>query len=91
MLHLYAVLFDFEAINMDRAELMNKLRDEGVGTQVHYLPVHMQPYYMQRYGDINLAGSLAYYDRVLSLPLYPGMNDNDVDFVIEKLSLIINT
>ena len=56
-----------------------------VGSQVHYIPVHSQPYYRDRYGDLDLPGAQAWYERCLSLPLYPAMEDADVDRVIEAL------
>ena len=56
-----------------------------MGTQVHYIPVHRQPYYRERYGELSLPGAEAWYDRCLSLPLYPGMADEDVGRVAEAL------
>ena len=79
--HLYVVLIDFAAIGVDRAAFMRKLREHGIGTQVHYLPVHRQPYYRKRYGLLDLPGADAYYARALSLPLYPAMREADVDRV----------
>lgn len=87
-LHLYAVLIDFKALGLDRATVVQRLRDQGVGAQVHYIPVHRQPYYRRRYGELNLPGADAYYARELSLPLYPDMSDNDVDRVVEALAAI---
>jgi dTDP-4-amino-4,6-dideoxygalactose transaminase len=84
-LHLYAILVDFPAIGMSRAEAMAALKADGIGTQVHYLPVNRQPYYRRRYGDTRLPGADAYYERVLSIPLYPTMADSDVDRVVEGL------
>ena len=86
--HLYAVLIDFKALGLDRATVVQRLRDQGVGAQVHYIPVHRQPYYRRRYGELNLPGADAYYARELSLPLYPDMSDNDVDRVVEALAAI---
>lgn len=83
--HLYAVLIDFSAAAIGRAGLMRALRDRGIGTMVHYLPVHQQPFYRDRYGLQDLPGAQRYYERVLSLPLYPGMTDSDVDRVVESL------
>ncbi|MBY0431833.1 MAG: DegT/DnrJ/EryC1/StrS family aminotransferase, partial [Rhodospirillales bacterium] len=89
--HLYAVLIDFPALGIDRAWLMRELRERGIGTQVHYIPVHRQPYYRERYGDFPLPGADAYYDRTLSLPLFPAMTDDDVARVAETLlSLTVN-
>ncbi len=87
--HLYVVLIDFAAAGTTRAEVMNRLRNDGIGTQVHYLPVHHQPYYRRRYGHQNLPGSEAYYERCLALPLFPGMEDGDVDGVVSALTEIL--
>ena len=58
------------------------LKARGVGTQVHYIPVHRQPYYRKLYGELELPGAEAWYARCLSLPLYPGMEDGDVATVV---------
>lgn len=87
--HLYAVLIDFATLGLSRATVMASLKDRGIGTQVHYLPVHRQPYYRSRYGNIALPGADSYYDRCLSLPLYPGMDDTDVDRVVDALSTLV--
>lgn len=88
--HLYVVHIDFEALGFDRAHLMNRLAARGIGTQVHYLPVHMQPYYRGRYGDINLPGAMHYYDRCLSLPLFATMEEKDVDRVVTELGDVLS-
>lgn len=88
--HLYAVRIDFSALGITRAELMRDLRTAGVGTQVHYIPVHGQPYYRRRYGDQDLPGAESYYRRTLSLPLFPGMADQDVDRVVEALAGVLD-
>ena len=85
VLHLMVALIDFKAAGKSRREVVEALRARGVGTQVHYIPVHTQPYYRQRYGELDLPGASAWYDRCLSLPLYPGMEDEDVDRVVEAL------
>ena len=84
--HLYVVLIDFDSAGTDRATVMNRLKQAGIGTQVHYYPVHRQPYYVDRYGRQSLTGADAYYARTLSLPLYPAMADDDVDVVIAALA-----
>jgi UDP-4-amino-4,6-dideoxy-N-acetyl-beta-L-altrosamine transaminase len=80
-LHLLVALIDFAAAGRSRADVMEALRVKGIGTQVHYIPVHRQPYYQARYGELNLPGAEAWYDRCLTLPLYPAMADADVDRV----------
>jgi dTDP-4-amino-4,6-dideoxygalactose transaminase len=84
-LHLMAVLIDFAAVGKTRADVMAALKDRGVGSQVHYIPVHRQPYYVARYGALDLPGADAWYAHCLSLPLYPTMEDADVDRVAEAL------
>ena len=71
---------------VDALGLMLALRRRGVGSQVHYIPVHTQPYYRERYGEIRLPGAEAWYARALSLPLYPAMTEGDVDRVVEALA-----
>ena len=88
--HLYAVQIDFPAAGVTRAELMRKLRADGIGTQVHYVPVHRQPYYQKRYGALNLPGAEAFYRGTLSLPLYPALRDDDVRRVVERLAHHLN-
>jgi dTDP-4-amino-4,6-dideoxygalactose transaminase len=87
--HIYAVLIDFATAGVTRAQAMNRLRERGIGTQVHYLPVHMQPYYQNRYGALELPGARAYYERILSLPFYPGMEDEDVERVVKSLEEVL--
>ena len=89
-LHLYVVLIDFAALGTTRAEAMAFLRNRGIGSQVHYLPVHRQPYYRQLYGSLDLPGADAYYERALSIPLYPDMTDHDADRVIDALRDLVS-
>lgn len=89
VLHLMCVLIDFQATGMTRRQVVDALRERGVGTQVHYIPVHRQPYYAHRYGPLDLPGAEAWYDRCLSLPLYPGMADGDVGRVVEALRAVL--
>ena len=84
--HLYALLVDFPALGTTRARFMAGLRAQGIGTQVHYVPVHRQPYYAHRYGALALPGADAYYARCLSIPFYPAMADGDVARVAAVLA-----
>lgn len=89
--HIYAVLVDFTALGTTRARFMAALRAEGVGTQVHYIPVHLQPYYRKRYGDLSLPGAEAYYARCLSIPLFPTMTDEDVRHVAGSVARLVGS
>jgi dTDP-4-amino-4,6-dideoxygalactose transaminase len=83
--HLYPVLIDFDGIGRSRASVMAGLRGAGIGTQVHYLPVHRQPYYAARNPGLTLPGAEDYYRRTLSLPLFVGMLPADVKHVVTIL------
>ena len=84
--HLYIVLIDFEACATTRAAVMAALRDRGIGSQVHYIPVHLQPFYKNKgwnKGDFPIAEK--YYDKCLSLPMYPSLTDSEQEYVIDSL------
>ena len=83
--HLNVVLVDFEGLGVTRAQVMRTLAAEGIGTQVHYLPVYRQPYYRDMSPVAALPGADEYYRRTLSLPLFPGMRDEDVAHVTQRL------
>lgn len=84
--HLYAILIDFATLGRSRAEVMRSLRARGVGSQVHYIPLHRQPYYVARYGEQSLPGAEHYYARALSLPLFPQLRDEQVRKVVSALA-----
>jgi UDP-4-amino-4,6-dideoxy-N-acetyl-beta-L-altrosamine transaminase len=84
--HLYAPRFQFREIGIEREALMKCLQSAGIGTQVHYIPVHLQPYYAHRLGEQQLPGAMQFYRSTLSLPLFPEMTDDDVLRVVDALS-----
>lgn len=88
--HLYPVLIDFQAVGASRAVIMKRLEKQGIGTQVHYIPAHRQPYYRALNPDLVLAGAESYYGRTLSLPLFPLMADEDTDRVAAALRAAIS-
>lgn len=89
-LHLYAVRIAFDTLGTTRVEVMDRLRELGIGTQVHYLPIYRQPYYERLYGRQRLPGAEAYYASILSLPFFPAMQDGDVDRVAEALRRVLD-
>lgn len=93
VLHLYVVLIDFKMIGKNRSQVMAELAAQGIGTQVHYIPVHLQPYYRQHFGfkkgDFPQAEN--YYDHCLSIPLFPRMTGNDVERVINAITTLGKT
>jgi perosamine synthetase len=86
--HLYVALFDFKAMRTTRTAFMTKLRAQGIGSQVHYIPVYRHPFYAKRYGLAPMAFPEAenYYSGCLSLPFYPALTDEDVEHVIATVT-----
>ena len=84
--HIYVVEIDFEAIDMTRLQFMSDLKDKGIGTQVHYIPICYQPYYQKR--NVNSAdfpNAIKYYDSAISIPLYYGLTSESQSLVIESI------
>jgi UDP-4-amino-4,6-dideoxy-N-acetyl-beta-L-altrosamine transaminase len=84
--HLYSVHIDFGLLGLDKAKLIRDLAVAGIGTQVHYIPVYRQPHFVRLYGPQFLPGAEAYYATSLTLPLFPAMNDIDVDRTVLELT-----
>ena len=91
--HLYVLLFSFDQMGMQRAQFMNKLKERGIQTQVHYIPVHTQPYYQKRFstkwGDCPHAEQ--YYKKCLSIPLFPAMTEWEIKKVIDEITSLIGS
>ncbi|HEY1632752.1 MAG TPA: UDP-4-amino-4,6-dideoxy-N-acetyl-beta-L-altrosamine transaminase [Rhizomicrobium sp.] len=87
--HLYVVRIDFARAGISRAKVMRALAERGIGTQVHYVPVHRQPYYAKRFETPILPGADRYYARCLSLPLSAAMTVDDAARVAEALASVL--
>lgn len=85
--HLYTVLIDFDQVGQNRSQIMQRLRDQGVGSQVLYIPVYLHPYYRKEFGYSagKCPNAEAYYTKALSLPLFPKMTDQEVETVIRAV------
>ena len=88
--HLYTVQIDFPRLGRTRSEAMAALRVAGVGSQVLYIPVYLQPWYRKTYGYFpgKCPQAELFYERALSLPLFPGMSDADVARVIAAVRVL---
>ncbi|WP_353570634.1 DegT/DnrJ/EryC1/StrS aminotransferase family protein [Candidatus Albibeggiatoa sp. nov. BB20] len=88
--HLYVLQLDLEKLSINRNEFIEQLAQHGVGASVHFIPLHLQPYWQQRYQfqpqDFPIA--LDAYQRAVSLPIYPSMNEDDVNKVITVVKTI---
>jgi dTDP-4-amino-4,6-dideoxygalactose transaminase len=90
--HLYVLQVDFASLGKDRVLVMKALVELGVGSQVLYIPVHTQPWYLATYGR-NPAGcpkAETYYERTLTIPLYPKMTDEQVEQVIKAVRSVLS-
>ncbi len=89
--HLFAVTIDFAGLGTTRTAVMQGLRDRGIGSQVHYIPVHRQPYWRKHaLGQRELPGADQYYRNTLSLPLFADMADSDPARVVAALTEVLH-
>ena len=88
--HLYPIRLDLARLSAGRAEIFRALRAENIGVNVHYIPVHLHPYYRERFGyrggEFPIAENA--YENLISLPMFHGMNDRDVEDVIRAVNLV---
>ena len=88
--HLFPLLINFNVVKLDKREIFLKLKECGVGTQVHYIPVHTQPYYQAKgwnFGDCPVAEQ--YYQEALTLPLYVDLQVADVKRIVEIIKEVV--
>lgn len=90
--NLFVITLDFEALGIDRKNLMERLKEKNIGTQVHYLPVHLHPVYKDRYGDVShaLPHANAFYNKALTLPLFYDLTESQVEYVANSLKSILH-
>jgi perosamine synthetase len=89
--HLYPIRLDLEKFAADRAQIFLALRAENIGVNVHYIPVHRHPYYRDRFGYRGGEYPVAEdaYERLISLPMFHGLSDQDVEDVIHAVSKVV--
>jgi dTDP-4-amino-4,6-dideoxygalactose transaminase len=89
--HLYVVRLHLDQLTIDRAQFIDELRARNIGTSVHFVPIHLHPYYRDKYGFKPADFPVAYreYQRIVSLPLYPRMSDADVTDVIDAVTAVV--
>lgn len=87
--HLAAIHMDFTSLRVSKRKLFEQLEEVGIKSQVHYQPLHLQPYWIDRYGHYELPGASSYYKSVMSLPLFVGLENEDVEFIIKNVKASI--
>jgi len=91
--HLYPIRLDLQKLIVDRAQIFRALRAENIGVNVHYIPVPLHPYYRDRFGyrggEFPVAEDA--YARLISLPIFHGMSDQDVKDVIAAVTKVLSS
>ena len=85
-LHLYPIQIDLKKINKNRNKIFEELRNNGIGVNIHYIPIHTQPYYRKLgFKKRDFPNAVSYYTRAISLPLHNKISIDDQRFIIKKL------
>ncbi len=89
--HLYVIRLQLDRLSIDRARVIDGLKDLGIGTSVHFIPLHMHPYYRRRWDMTPKQYPIATgeYGRVISLPIWPGMSSAEIDRVVAGLEVVL--
>ena len=89
--HLYVIQLNLECLRIGRNEMIDLMKKQGIGTSVHFIPLHLHPYYRDNYryfpNDFPVASSV--FERIISLPIYPKMTELDIQYVIEVVATLI--
>jgi dTDP-4-amino-4,6-dideoxygalactose transaminase len=88
--HLYVILLELEKLSADRDRVLNALQVENIGVGVHFRAMHLHPFYRENFTHGPLPVSAWATERMLSLPLYPGMEERDVEDVIRAVRKVLN-
>jgi dTDP-4-amino-4,6-dideoxygalactose transaminase len=89
-LHLYPIQIELEKVTKSHKQLFEELRQKGIGVNLHYIPVHTQPYYQEmgfKHGDFPVAET--YYSRAISIPMYQGLTFEMQNQVVETLRRVL--
>jgi len=89
--HLYVIKLNPAAVNVDRKQFMEEIKERGIGTSVHFIPLYRHPYYRDtfRYTPQGFPVSERVYERIVSLPIYPGMTEGDIERVVESVRDVV--
>jgi perosamine synthetase len=90
--HLYVVKIDFSSLGIDRMRLFEAMREKGIGVNVHYIPVHLHPFFRERFGYQNGECPVAEdaYKQIISLPIFSAMTDKDISYVARTVCEVVS-
>jgi dTDP-4-amino-4,6-dideoxygalactose transaminase len=89
--HLFAIQLELERLRINRNQFIDALREKGIGTSVHFIPLHLHPYYRDKFGykPGDFPNASAVFERIVSLPIYPTMTEGDVERVAGEVRKIV--
>ena len=89
--HLYVIQLNLDHLQITRNQFIDALREEGIGTSVHFIPLHLHPYYRDNFGyqPSDFPNASSAFERIVSLPIYPKMTEADVESVIGAVRKVV--
>ncbi|MBN2067934.1 MAG: DegT/DnrJ/EryC1/StrS family aminotransferase [Candidatus Diapherotrites archaeon] len=90
--HLYPILLDLGKLKINRGQFIQEMTKRGIGSSVHFIPIHMHPYYRESLGfkQGQFPKAERFFERVITIPIYPKMTGEDVGYVAENILQITN-
>jgi perosamine synthetase len=85
--HLYVMQLELDRLRIGRDEFIEALKRENIGTSVHFIPLHLHPFYKRSFGyqPADFPNATAVFERIISLPIFPGMGDEQINRVINAV------
>ena len=84
--HLFQLLIDFRKLGSTKENFIQYMKKKSIGTQVHYIPLILQPYYKNLYIKDCYKGALSFYEKTISIPMYTSLTENDVQYISEEIN-----
>ena len=90
-LHLYPIQIDLNSINKSRQQIFSELRENNIGVNVNYIPIHVQPYYCKLgFKESDFPNTVAYYDRAISIPLFSTMSIDQQKYIVKSIKNVLS-
>ena len=89
--HIYIIKLNLDTLKVDRDDIFKALKKEGIGVNVHYLPIHLHPYYINNFKTYHgmCPNAEQIYKEIITLPIFPLMTENDIEDVISAVIKVI--